>query len=143
MKNLLKLSTVILMLIGSSAIAQNNRLSSSRSIVLKPTSVAQTIEVEVVGEVLKLKLEVVCSITGGEITVEIFAPDGSAQGKFKAGSLNTSTTISKDLLEKQDAERGRLEKYVDKPANGVWLVKVSPKKTEGQLKIESRQTFAD
>ena len=128
---------------SSTAIAQNNRLSLTRSIVLKPTSVAQTVEVEVVGDVQQLKIEVVCSVKAGEITVEIIAPDGSAQGKFKAGSPNTSTTISKDLLEKQDPERGRLEKYVDKPANGVWKVKITPKKTDGQIRVSSRQTFAD
>ena len=143
MKNALKTFTVLFLFMSTVVIAQNNRLSSSRSIILKPTSVAQTIEVEVVGEVLQLKLEVNCSITAGEISVEIFAPDGSAQGKFKAGSPNTSTTIAKDLLEKQDVERGRLEKYVDNPANGVWLIKVSPKKTEGQIKVESRQKFED
>jgi hypothetical protein len=143
MKNLLKISTILLVFISSTAAAQNNHLSSSRSITLTPSSVEQTVEVDVVGEVLQLKLEVMCSIKAGEITVEIFAPDGSAQGKFKAGSPNTSTTISKDLLEKQDEEHGRLEKYVDKPANGIWKVKISPKKTEGRLKINSRQNYAD
>ena len=142
MKNTLKIATVLLLFISSSGIAQNNRLSLERSIVLNPESINQTIEVEVVGNVKQLKLEVVCSITAGEIVVEIFAPDGSAQGKFKAGSLSTSTTNSKDLLEKQDAERGRLEKYVDKPANGVWRIKVTPKKTKGKLKVSSQQNYA-
>ena len=144
MKTLLKLSTLLVLLISTSAIAQNNRLSSSRSITLKPSSIKQTVEVEVVGDVKQLKLEVNCSITAGEITVEIIAPDGSAQGKFKAGNLqNTSTTIGKDLLEKEDAEHGRLEKYVDNPKNGIWLVKISPIKSEGKLRISSRQTYED
>ncbi|MCT4622235.1 MAG: hypothetical protein N4A46_01335 [Schleiferiaceae bacterium] len=144
MKNFFKITAALAFVLCSmQAISQNNRLNSSRSIVLKPNMTEQKVEVEVVGKVEKLKIEASCSIYQGEITVEIFGPDGSPQGKFKAGSLGANNDLLSDEEKEKAREHGRLEKYVDNPANGIWIVKVTPKKTSGNLRISSRQTYSD
>lgn len=143
MKNQLQKILLGLMLITTfGAAAQNNNLKSSRSVVINPTTTTQVYEIEVVGKVERLKIEVNCSIKSGEIVIDIVAPDGSQQGKFKAGGPYDQANLTKEG-EDDVVEQGRLEKFVEYPKNGVWIVHVKPIKATGHLNIQTRQIFEE
>lgn len=144
MKNLKILVAALLIGIPClDALGQENALNLRSSLTLNENSTAQTVKVEVVGEVENLKIEILCSLEKGEVIIELFDPEGKRQGKFTLGS-KTNVGESQQTDGKSDSknmEDGKLEKLVANPVNGDWLIKITPTKTKARLSIRSSQVY--
>ncbi|GEM_PF-3987058 len=124
---------VLLCLLGfvNAAKAQNNSLELSKYISLTEKMTEQVFTIEVVGDVVQFSLRVNCDLQLGEVILEVFDPAGKPQGKFSVQASNSETYQS----------RGKLERNIDHPSTGTWLVKVVAKKAKGNVYIRSQQEF--
>ena len=136
MKTGLKIFALLMTLSTQLAFGQD-RQTTSKYLTLDKSTKQQVVEIEIVGPVDQLKIELSTTLYNGIITAEIIAPNGELQGKFKAGMPGV-VEFDKDGDEIVK-EQSRLEKHVLQPDKGVWKVKVFTDNASGYLRVESRQ----
>lgn len=73
-----------------------------------------------------LNIEIESHINEGELTIELYDPQGEKQGNFTIGSAAFSS---------KESVRGSLSKKVANPNKGEWIVKFIPKNASGAIEI--------
>jgi hypothetical protein len=123
-------------------VAQSNELNTQNSLFLNEKSVEQSITVEVTGAVEYLEIVIRCSLTKGEVIVELFDPEGKRQGKFTVGSKENMGTPNGEKEQNETREDGKLEKIVMNPVNGIWKIKITPTKTKASIDVRGNQRYS-
>lgn len=139
----LNLGLAVFCLLSSFAIvAQSNELNTQNSLFLNEKSKEQSIKVEVAGGVENLQIQIRCSLTKGEVIVELFDPEEKRQGKFTVGSKDNLGTPKGEKEQNETREDGKLEKIVVNPVNGIWTIKITPTKTKAKIDVRSNQKYS-
>ncbi len=126
------LITLFFLFAGASAFAQRCETSIMKDISITEKSTEQTVTVEVEEGVSQLKLNVNCQLTTGKIIVEVYSPDGKRKGRLTLGETNTAENNG----QKED---GKLMQEVEKPAKGIWTVKIVPTKSKADVRVYTSQ----
>jgi hypothetical protein len=112
--------------------AQNNNLELSKYISLNEKMTEHSFTVDVVGDVIQFSLRINCDLTSGDAVIELIDPAGKKQGKFSVVASDSGSYQS----------RGKLERNIDSPINGVWVVRIVAKSAKGNVYIRSQQEYA-
>lgn len=76
----------------------------------------------------------------GELTIELYDPQGEKQGNFTVGSPTFSGKKDESKVPPRESVRGSLSKKIANPIKGEWIVKLIPKNSTGSIEIDCVQT---
>ncbi|WP_299334504.1 hypothetical protein [uncultured Psychroserpens sp.] len=133
-------SVVILSLLFSlSAFAQQStEFSMTRNLGFKESSKVQTVDIKISEGTSALRLDIKCGVRKGDVTIEIYDPEGTKQGEFSVESIETEDDGSLFNMLKKGVE-GQINKFIKNPQSGTWTIKFIPKNSTGSVKILSWQ----
>jgi len=138
----IKLITAVVLFLMSTpiALAQHSNCSSSlsRSIKLDKSSKKEEIKIEVADNVKCLNIGLNSTISEGSLTAEIYDPNGDKQGYFVVESQLSSSSSSSG--KNSEMVCGQLNKTINDPMKGDWVVKLKPKKVTGKIQIHTHQS---
>lgn len=122
---------LILMFIPSIVIGQTKqkKFNTETGIYFNGQSELTEIKIPIV-PLTNLNIIIESHINEGELTIELYDPQGEKQGNFTIGS---PTFASKESV------RGSISKKVANPSKGEWIVKLIPKNASGALEIQCIQ----
>ena len=132
----------ILTLLPFFTCGQNTAMDVSRSIMLSGDSETEEIIILVDQETILLKLNIQSAINKGKLSIEIVDPTGEKQGKFSIGSQIKTTKNNKEN-QKEEHVKGNINKIINEPIQGKWIIKLIPDKAEGAVNIQSTQSYKD
>ncbi|WP_299114507.1 hypothetical protein [uncultured Winogradskyella sp.] len=141
MKNTIKLvstlSFFLLFTLGVFAQSQSthqcNSTTSNRNIELEGSSDTENIKIEVDKDVNKIHIGVSSTIKSGYLTVEVYDPKGNKKGNFSVESQIKPGDKKKELV------CGQMQKQIDEPIEGTWIVKLIPRDAVGTISIHTSQ----
>lgn len=96
----------------------------------------KSIEIEVSNE-NALFFNIVGDINSGNVLIEIFDPKGNKEGELSLEHQKESVFKSKS--KSAGSTSGTINKTINSPEIGLWLVKVSPEKAKGNISISVAQ----
>lgn len=143
---------LLLVVITSYSWGQDNTdFSLNRNLILKSESQEQKITVAISEIYSSLKLSINAMIQEGELTIEIYDPNGEKQGNFSIGCQLGTPKINKNEIQSErvsdsgtkEMVQGRITRTIAKPLKGNWIVKIIPKSASGQVQISSDQKTAE
>lgn len=105
-----------------------------RTIELKHESQIKEVKFEMNEKDCRFDLRISSVVQKGEVTVEIYDPNGKKQGNFSVGCQ----VGSEDSLE---IVNGMITKRIDNPILGDWKVKISPNNANGKVTILFEQNI--
>jgi hypothetical protein len=114
----------------------------SRTIRLSQESEKLEILLPVSGPIVAFSIKISSEIFEGELTIEIYDPNGEKQGNY---SIDNQISLKPNKIDKSDKPRtkeivsGKISKSVEYPINGKWKVLIIPKNAIGEIVIESDQ----
>jgi hypothetical protein len=114
----------------------------SRRLSLNDESEKKEILIPVTGRIVSFIIRISSEIFGGELTVEIYDPNGEKQGNY---SVDSQISLKPNKNEKNskpstvEIVAGKIEKTIEYPTSGNWKVLIIPKNAKGDLIIESNQ----
>ncbi len=136
---------IILLVISSIGLAQEapkanssqgySKLERSNSLLFKNESKISEVQVSISDEYNFLSLNIVCSLTAGELLVEVVNPKGEIKGNYTV--INNSVITMGKNTESKETVNGQMEKRFRNPSIGNWIVRVKPKNATGSAKIFS------
>ena len=108
-----------------------------KTLNLKGESAVQEVSLPLRDSLTYINFEIKAIITSGDLTVELYDPDGEKYGNFSlAGSLDSrdkqETQMIRGKVYYAEAS-GSLVRYVKFPKIGLWKAKVITKKTAGVI----------
>ncbi|MDX8338169.1 hypothetical protein SLH46_03170 [Draconibacterium sp. IB214405] len=103
-----------------------------RNIELKNESQTKEVKIEMNEKECRFNLRINSVVRGGEVTIEIYNPNGKKQGNFSVGC-----EIQSDHA--QETVNGQISKFIDNPELGDWKILIIPKNAEGKVTIEFTQ----
>lgn len=143
MKKLIKKSVIIftlLMAVESSSFGQEYiQMERSKIITLSTESDKSEVKIPVSDAYNYLKIKVEGQFKQGDVLIEIVDPNGvikkdlSIKSEVNDSKGNKSTT--------RESVNGEMEKTCRNPDKGDWLVRITPKKGVGQIRIYSMHIF--
>ena len=135
MKKSIKLLSIftVLFFLSMPLIAQEcSGISLNRNIQLNKSSDIEEIKIDVAKNTNHMNIGVNSTIRSGSLTVELFDPKGNKQGNFSVESQISSNDQKKECVS------GQMQKTIKNPMSGHWIVKLKPKKAQGEVSICSR-----
>jgi hypothetical protein len=134
MKNLkrtIPITSLLFLLLAISTFGQANqkRLSIQTDVSFNGQSEATDLKFPVL-QIANLNMNIESHIIQGELTIELYDPQGEKQGNFTIGSPTFSS---------KESVRGSLSKRITNPAKGDWIVKFIPKNASGAIEIDCTQ----
>ncbi|WP_298903327.1 hypothetical protein [uncultured Psychroserpens sp.] len=135
MKKSIKLVTCLFLLLSLSIQAQQNNqkhcdaITLNRSIQFDGSSDTEEIKVEVADSAKKLYVSINSTIKSGYLTVEVYDPKGNKKGNFSIESQVKSSNKKKELV------CGQMQKHIDDPIQGNWVIKLIPNNVAGDVSI--------
>ncbi|WP_353779456.1 hypothetical protein [Winogradskyella sp. 3972H.M.0a.05] len=112
---------------------QCSGVSTMRNIEFNGSSDVEEIKVEVSDDTENMSLNVNGTIKSGYLTVEIYDPKGKKHGNFSIESQLKSSSKKKELV------CGQMQKIIEDPMKGDWVVKLIPKDVSGEISICAMQ----
>ena len=106
---------------------ETSKTRVKRTIQFDGSSEEEKIVIEVRSNTKRFNLEISGAIGAGKFEVEVLDPEGKVKGQF---SLSTQAKSSAS-----ETVNGYLEKGVSYPQSGEWIIRIIPKKAEGELQI--------
>ena len=142
MKNAIKLFTCLVVFVAMSTYSdaqQNsqkccNSISLERSIKFEGSSDTEEITIEVNEDIKMMHLGVNGIISSGQLTVEVYDPKGDKYGNFSIESQIKSND------KKREKVCGQMQRQIEKPMKGKWVVKLIPVKVSGDISIHAMQS---
>ena len=135
MKNSIKLMTCFIFFLSLSIQAQQNNqhqcdaVTLNRSIQFDGSSDTEDIKIEVADATKKLYVSINSTIKSGHLTVEVYDPKGNKKGNFSIESQVKSSNKKKELV------CGQMQKQIDDPIKGNWVIKLIPNNVAGDVSI--------
>ncbi len=140
---------IILLMISSIGLAQEapkvnssqgfSKLERSNSLLFKNESKISEVQVSISDEFNFLSLQIECTLTAGELLVEILNPKGEIKGNYTV--INNSVITKGKNTESKETVNGQMDKRFRNPKVGDWIVRVKPKNATGTVKISSNLIF--
>jgi hypothetical protein len=151
MKNLSKitLATALFTILTINAFAQETTFDLVRNVnMFTSDSEVKNISLNVQQNTSSLFVEIVSGVQYGSLTIEIYNPKKEKIGEFSVESqLPTSDKVKKEYTQYKDGlgefVSGQIQKYVNSPTSGKWIIKIIPKEAIGNIKISSRSLMND
>lgn len=156
MKKSLKLlsGTILLLFIVSSfSLGQVDQtdFTTERKIQLNNFSGKKDVKINVNKELLKgneegehldkptfvLNIHISSSIVTGDLSIEIYDPKGIKKGKFSTSAETDKT----ETVRFREEVNGKINKKINFPMKGDWVVKVVAENTNGVVLISSGQSY--
>lgn len=106
-----------------------NAISLNRSIEFDGSSDQENITIDVSENTNKMHISINSTVDSGYLTVELYDPKGNKKGNFSIESQLTSNNKKKELV------CGQMQKHIDDPIKGKWIVKLVPNKVYGKVSI--------
>jgi len=143
MKKALKFSValaVILFTVSSICMAQDEvKIKRSKLLFFKGESQKAEVKVKSTKEYNYLVLKLHCQLTEGNVTINIFDPEGKKQGTF---TIKTDEPpVIGENTQSQQKVSGQMSKVFGKPLTGDWILKATPSSAVGNLSIDITQGF--
>ncbi|WP_298758554.1 hypothetical protein [uncultured Psychroserpens sp.] len=137
MKKSIKLVTCLFLLLSLTIHAQQNSqhiqqcdaVTLNRNIQLDGSSDTEEIKIEVASNAKKLHIGINSTIKSGYLTVEVYDPKGNKKGNFSIESQVKSSSKKKELV------CGQMQKHIDEPIKGDWVIKLIPNNVAGDISI--------
>lgn len=133
MKKSIQLFT-FLFLFTSVVVAQQNSQQScnatslNRTINFDGSSDQENIAIDVSEDNKTMHVGINSTVNSGYLTVELYDPKGNKKGNFSIESqLNND--------KKKERVCGQMQKHIDDPMKGKWIVKLIPNKVVGDVSI--------
>jgi len=92
-----------------------------------------------------LSLKITSVIHEGDLTIEVYDPEGERQGNFSIGCQYNSKTSRGAGGSKSSPEtvNGQILRTFNNPISGDWIVRIIPNNPVGSLQIESSQKYRE
>ena len=141
MKRLLSISILILTLfISQTLIAQKTQFNLDRNIQLKnQDSNEKNIKINVASNTSSLNLLIASFVYLGNVTIEIFDPNGLKKGNFSVESQVEETIPISG--EPNETVQGQINQRIESPIKGTWIVKIRPTKAVGTVNIQTQHSI--
>ena len=132
-----QLLTTLMLLSGIIVYSQSTDFTTTRRLGFNNSVNSQSVEIKSPKDTSTLSIQILCSVENGAVTIEIFNPSGKKEGEFTVESTETETSNSLfDLL--NEGVSGEINKLVNDPEVGSWIVKFNPDKATGKVQIVSK-----
>lgn len=126
LKRIIYIATVLLLFaISTFGQANQKRFSIETGVSFNGQSEATDLKFPVL-QIANLNMIIESHINQGELTIELYDPQGEKQGNFTIGSPAFSS---------KESVRGSLSKRITNPVKGDWIVKYLPKNASGGIEI--------
>ncbi|WP_452603425.1 hypothetical protein [Pontimicrobium sp. MEBiC06410] len=135
----IKKSTVfiLILLFTVFSYSQESSFNIDRRIdMLKPDSTTRNITLNVESKTTTIALQIASEITNGNLTIIIFNPKGTIVGEFSVES--SIQEVDKTNSSTMERVAGKIEKFINNPTPGKWIIKMVTNKTIGQVMFNSR-----
>jgi hypothetical protein len=113
--------------------------NSHKEIKLDKTSEIEEIILPVRDSVSNLSVLITSSIYSGDVTIEVYDPEGERHGYFSIGAQPEIPIVKKPGQSVYSTDNnqasGNLSSTIRNPAKGNWKIRVIPKNTSGNVKI--------
>lgn len=131
LKSLISIGSLLLIFLPNSIFGQTNqkRLSIQTDVAFNSQSENTEIKFPIL-QLGNLNMNIESHINEGELTIELYDPQGEKQGNFTIGSPTFSS---------RESVRGSLSKRIVNPIKGEWVVKFIPKNASGTIEIDCVQ----
>jgi hypothetical protein len=88
-----------------------------------------------------MSLWIASNISEGDLTIEIYDPSGDKKGDFSIGCVLNKIKQGNSTDEDKSREivQGRINKSINNPLKGTWIIKIFPKNATGQIQIAFSQ----
>lgn len=149
LKYLFAFSLLSLILFADLTFAQSTDMTLERTISLPGDSKTEEIIVNVDEKLVHLVLTIKSTVSLGELSIEIYDPNGEKHGNFTVGNqLSSANTISIKKQEgvvsgKNEIVNGTINKIIRQPMIGNWIIKIIPNKAKGRINIQSNYLYGD
>ncbi|HVN58119.1 MAG TPA: hypothetical protein VMT63_07475 [Bacteroidales bacterium] len=110
-------------------------------ISLKAESQEIKININVPESYKYMSLWIAANLNEGDLSVELLDPNGEKKGDFSVGcALSISRPAGTDQENtSHEVVQGRINKSINNPLKGTWVIRLNPKKATGQVQIEIDQ----
>lgn len=86
-----------------------------------------------------LRLNLLCNLEDGDVTIEIIDPEGENQGSFTVKSDKTVTHGNKTIV--KEYVSGSMSKAISLPMHGDWVIRAKPSAAKGVGQFNIMQGF--
>lgn len=111
------------------SISEGANIQLSRILSLEGESEIKEINIDVSEKTTHLEFRVQAIIESGELTIEIMDPKNRKRWDISVGSQASDYA--------DEYVRGNIQKSINEPEAGLWVVKIIPKKVTCEIKIDN------
>ena len=111
-------------------------MTTTRNIEFDQSSETQSVNIAVSEGNSQLCFGISSTLKSGDLTVEIYDPNGKDYGNFSIEGNNSASAKNKDMV------CGQINKQIKDPMKGDWVVKLLPSQANGQIAIHTLQLGA-
>ena len=132
--------TVLTLFLSFNAFSQNSeQFTTTRNLTFESSSKTQAINVKIPENTGGLYIEITCGVRKGNVTIEIYDPNGTKKGEFSVEALETNELEKDDSLINfmKNGAIGEINKGIENPTFGVWKIKFIPENATGQVEMKS------
>jgi hypothetical protein len=131
MKKIIPISTLLFLLFAISSLGQANQKRLNIETAISFNDQSETTDLKFpVSQVTNLNMAIGTRTNQGELTIELYDPQGEKQGNFTIGSPAFSS---------KEPVTGTLEKKITNPRKGEWIVRFIPKNASGSVEVHCTQ----
>jgi len=131
MKKIIPISTLLFLLFAISALGQANQKRLNIETAVSFNDQSETTDLKFpVSQMTTLNMSIGTRTNQGELTIELYDPQGEKQGNFTIGSPTFSS---------KEPVTGALEKEITNPKKGEWIVRFIPKNASGSVEVNCTQ----
>ncbi len=131
------LTILLITFISQSLFAQDAKFNIDRKIELKnQDSVEKNIRINVIEGTTNVYLSIECYVYIGNVTIEIFDPNG-----VKKGNFSIESQVEEDIPIRgnpNETVEGKIDQRLEKPIKGNWIIKITPEKAYGNVNIKTK-----
>ena len=141
MKILKSIPVLVLVLFFSQTLmAQNStEFTTKRNLGFKESSKVQSVDVKISEDTEALRLKILCNVRKGDVTIVILNPSGEKQGEFSVEGNEGSEDDGSLFSMLKEGVSGQINKDINQPIKGTWVIKFIPKNATGRVEIHSSQ----
>ena len=104
-------------------------ITLNRTIEFDGSSEAENIIIDVSEDTGKMHVGINSTIKSGFLTVELYDPKGNKKGNFSIESQQNTNDKKKEMV------CGQMQKHIDDPMKGKWVILLTPSKVKGDVSI--------
>ena len=120
--------------------AQNKtEFTTKRNLGFKESSKIQQVELKIAKNTEGLRLNILCNVKKGDVSILIFSPSGEEHGEFSVEGADETEDDGSLFSMLQQGVSGEINKDINQPEKGVWVIKFVPKNATGRVEINSSQ----